>query len=270
MVTQASYQRAAAQVRDRLLKMASLLWGNLPSYRDRDIDRMVARIVPQVQAGQIQIANLTEAYFRQIGSDVGVDQWFITSLRGVDASEVYRRPATTVYTALADGKPYPEAVAEGGRRLASLIATDMQMAKVAQANRSLESAGVKSFRRVLTGRENCALCVIASTQRYRTGDLMPIHGGCDCGVDVLPPGWDPDEQVINPELLELTNQTIAAKLGKLDYGARDLGVGKTDAEGRSISDFTDLIITHEHGEHGPVLAWRDEKFTAKADIPALN
>lgn len=269
MVTQRDYQRAVEQVRSRLLMVADRLWFNMGSYRDRDIDRLVDLIVPHVQAGQIQVANLTEAYFQSVGSRAGIDVKYVTGGRGVPADDVYRRPATTVYTALSQDTPMATAVTEGAARLGSLIATDLQMAKVRQAQRSLQSAGITAFIRVLTENENCALCVIASTQRYWTGELSPIHPGCDCSVDKLPPGFDPEEQIVNNDLLELTHATIEQKLGSSDRGARDLGLGKT-VSGRPVSDYTDLIVTRTHGEYGPTLAWRDEKFTSKAQIDALN
>ena len=269
MVTQLSYQQAVEQVRNRLLAAADRLWFNMGSYRDGDIDRMVSLIVPHVQAGQVQVAQLTEAYFQAVGSRAGIDVKYVTGGRGVPADDVYRRPATTLYTALSQDAPMALAVAEGGNRLGSLIATDLQMAKVRQAQRSLSSAGITAFIRVLTGNENCALCVIASTQRYWVKDLSPIHPGCDCSVDVLPPGFDPDEQIINNDLLELTHATIEQKLGGTDRGARNLGLGKTVGD-RPVSDYTDLIVTRTHGEFGPTLTWRDEKFTSKAQIDALN
>lgn len=269
MVTQSNYQMAVLQVRSRLLRIAQAAWAGLGSYRDADIDRLVRLVVPHVQAGQVQVANLTAAYFRAVGARAGVDVSLVTGGRGVPATEVYRRPGATVYTALSENKPMALAVSEGGQRLVSLVSTDLQMAKVRQAQRSLESAGVRMYRRVLTGSENCALCVIASTQRYWVADLSPIHPGCDCGVDVIPAGWNPDDQVIDSELLELTHETIASKLGDSDRGARELGIGKTDSGGRPVSDYTDLIVTRTHGEYGPTLTWRADKFTSKADIPAL-
>lgn len=269
MVTQLSYQQAVAQIRDRLLMVADRLWFNMGSYRDSDIDRLVSLIVPHVQAGQIQIANLTEAYFQAVGARAGVDVQYVTGGRGVPVDDVYRRPATTLYTALSQDVPMALAVTEGANRLGSLIATDMQMAKVRQSQRSLQSAGITAFIRVLTGSENCALCVIASTQRYRVSDLSPIHPGCDCSVDTLPPGFDPEEQVVNAELLELTHATIEQKLGGSDRGARNLGLGKTVSD-TPVSDYTDLIVTRTHGEYGPTLSWRDETFTSKAQIDALK
>lgn len=269
MVTQASYQAAVEQVRSRLLAIVGARWASLGSYRDADIDRLARLVVPLVRAGQVQVANLTAAYFRQVGATAGVDVSVITGGRGVPAAEVYRRPAVTTYTALSEGKSVSAAIALGGERLASLVSTDLQLAKTHQAERSLRSSGVTAYRRVLTGRENCALCVIASTQRYWVGDLMPIHPGCDCGVDTIPRGWGPDRQVIDQDLLDLTHDAIAARLGSSEFGARDLGLDKTASSGRPISDYTDLIITREHGEYGPTLAWRDHHFTSESQIAAL-
>lgn len=269
MVTQRSYQAAVAAVRSRLLRAAGTLWAGMGSYRDTDIDRMVRIIAPLVQAGQVQVANLTEAYFRQEGARAGVEFAFVTGGRGVPVAEVYRRPAIATYTALSEGKSVSAAVAAGGQRLASIVAMDLQMAKVRQADRSLSSARVRAFQRTLTGAENCGLCVIASTQRYWVGDLLPIHPGCDCGVDVLPPGVDPAEQVFNQGLLDATHAEVESKLGATDYGARGLGLGKVDARDRPISDYTDLIMTRTHGEYGPTLTWRTDDFTSAADIAAL-
>ena len=70
----------------------------------------------------------------------------------------------------------------GGKRLLSLVGTDMQLAARQQASYTMQASGREFYRRVLTGAENCALCAIASTQRYSTADLMPIHPGCDCSV----------------------------------------------------------------------------------------
>lgn len=265
-----AYQAAVEQVRARLVRVADTVWSGLGSYRDADIDRLVRMVVPHVRAGQIQVANLTAAYFRAVGATAAVDASVVTGGRGVPAEDVYRRPGTTVYTELSQSKSVGDAIAAGGERLLSLVVTDLQMAKVRQAQRSLSSASVTAFRRVLTGYENCALCVIASTQRYHRGDLLPIHPGCDCSVDTLPKGWGPDAQVIDQRLLDLTHDTIAAKLGRSELRARDLGRGKTDSRGRPLSDYTDLIVTRQHSEYGPTLAWRDESFTSRADIPALN
>lgn len=271
-LSQSQYLNSVHAVRSRVLAGLNLLWFSSPSYRDAAVDGLVSRFVPLVQAGQLQVASLTAAYLgEQVGVKPVVDRVAVVAGRGVAAGEVYRRPAVTVYTGLSEGKSLTVAVNEGARRLASLASTDLQLAKTSQARSTLSDGGVTSYRRVLTGAENCALCVVASMQRYRIGDLMPIHPGCDCAVDVLPRGWDPDRQVIDPDLLDNTYTEIATRLSHRSVGldARDLGLQKVDARGRPISDFTDLIVTREHGEYGPTLTWRDEKFTSAADIAAL-
>lgn len=268
-----AYESASATVRDRVVAHAAAVWSASGGFRDAEVDRIVARIVPAVQAGQLQMAALTDAYIGRMSVLAGV-RWTagvdrsVVSYRGVPDSEVYRRPAVTVYTALADGENYSVAVERGARRLGSIVATDLQQARTRQSSSSIGHSGFAGFRRVLTGNENCALCAIASTQRYHKGDLMPVHPGCDCGVE--PISGDAGRQVIDSRTLEQTHADIEARLGGTDRGARDLGIGKTDVKGRPLSDFTDLIVTHEHGEYGPTLSWRSQHFTSEAQITALN
>lgn len=265
------YNDAVHVVRSRVEGYARSAWLAAGSWRDADVDRLVRLIVPKVQAGQIQTAQLTSAYLAALQTvrtgervaPVVVDRSAVTTARGVAADEVYRRPAVAMYTALSNGALVGDAIEQSLSRLSSLVATDHQLAKTSQARRSLQGSGFRYMQRTLTGRENCALCTIASTQRYRVQDLMPIHPGCDCGVDTVDADRDPG-QVLDPERLELIHSAITEQLGASDRGARFLD------EGDERSDYLDLIVTHEHGELGPVLAWRDQKFTSKADISALN
>lgn len=245
------YQQAVRLVRKSVLAYADAAWRAQGSYRDADIDQLVKKLVPRVQSGQVKVAQLTSSYLAaaQGMKSVTVDRAAVTGGRGVPADDVYRRPGTTVYTELANGTAYPDAVAAGGARLASLVSTDLQMAKVRQADQSLRSP---YFARVLTGEENCALCVIASTQRYTRGNLMPIHPGCDCNIRELSAS-ESVAQVIDPDLLEETHSQVEELTGIADRGGR-------------APDYRDLIVTHEHGEYGPTLAWRGQKFTGPADI----
>lgn len=246
------YQAAVAAVRARLLQLSAAAWNGLGSYRDADIDRLVAMLVPRVQAGQIQVATLTAAYVAAIAGSAAsglVDRAAVTGGRGVPPEEVYRRPANQVYIALAEGKPFPAAVAAGLTRLVSIVATDLQMAKVRQSDASLRKAGTHYYRRVLTGGHNCAKCIIASTRRYEVGRLLPIHPGCDCGIAAVKDSAAP--LVLDPKLLDATHEQVEAFAG----------IENANAEG-----YQDLIVTHEHGEMGPVLAWRGQKFTGPADI----
>jgi hypothetical protein len=262
----AGYQGATESVRARVLAYASSLWMGSPGFRDADVERLIARIVPVVQAGQVQVAQITDSYVARMAilagvtSSDGVDAAAITGYRGVAAEVVYRRPAVSVYTALAKGETFATASAFGLQRLTSIISTDVQQASNRQATKSIGGSGFSGARRVLSGAENCAFCVIASTQRYRKTELMPLHPGCDCKVRPFTESSDPG-QVLDQRLLDQTHDLIDAKLNVKDSNARNLGNDKFSTKGQPISDFTDLIVTNEHGELGPTLGWRVDTFT---------
>ena len=249
-----AHQKATAQVRGSVLRFANMYWAALGSYRDADIDKLITAIVPRVQAGQIRTAELTSAYIASVASEqaLAVDVAVVTGGRGVAASEVYRRPGNAIYRELALGASVPDAIKAGGARLQSLVGMDLQMAKVRQAKISLGGTGFTSYRRVLTGKENCALCVVASTQRYARGDLLPIHPGCDCGIDPIQSG-EMLPQVLDEDLLAATHSMVHDFAGDSDRSAR-------------APDYLQMIVTHEHGEHGPSLRWRGQNFTGPSDI----
>lgn len=273
-----AYMRQVTSIRERVVAFATVMWKGSPSLRDADIDRLVARIVPAVQGGQLQVANITNAYVQRLAALEGVDVEpvpvtdDVIAYRGTPADEVYRRPAVTTYTSLSGGSAFDAAAAAGLARLRGLVRMDVQQTRNRQATKAYGGSGFDYTLRVLSGTENCALCVIASTQRYMSKELQPIHPGCDCGTRGVKANQDPG-QVIDQALLDQVHDAIEKKLGSSDRGARDLGRGKevTYGDGSSrLADFTDLIVTREHGELGPTLVWRDEKFTSAADIDALN
>jgi hypothetical protein len=255
------YSAAVAEVRRRVAAYAEAAWGSLDgSYRDADIQRLVGLIVPQVLAGQLHIANLTSVYIAAVAGDnaghhiaaVPVDPGAVQNGRGVDPEVVYTRPGIEVYTALSNGKSITTAAAAGLTRLQSLVTTDLQMARVRQARTSYRSANVHFYRRVTRGPRACALCLIASTRRYRRGDLMPIHPGCQCGIE------------------EITDKSAPLVLDQSLLDAVHAAVGKhaPDLENANAQGYQDLLIVHDHGEIGPVLGWRWQKFTGPGAIPA--
>ena len=253
-----AYDSQVHAIRQQITAFGQAYWDSLPHYRASAVEDMIKAITPRVTAGQLRIADLTRAYLAQCARELGwkvvlppIDQDEIRGARGVDPRVVYRRPAVDVYTALAAGKPLPQAAAEGRLRLTQLIGGDMQLAKVHASRQSMRGYPEEGqfYRRVLTGRENCALCVVASTQRYFRGDLLPIHPGCDCDVQPLPPGLTVN-QVIDEDLLEQVHQITADRLGVSDRGGR-------------TPDYRKLLTVSEHGEYGPTLSWAQPKAKPK-------
>jgi hypothetical protein len=270
----AGYLIAAERLQNDAVNAAVRSWRALGQYRDEDVARFKRLVVPVIQAQQSKMAALTAAFHSQVGKERGDDvpmvlleRQAVAEPRGVPADVVYQRPAATIYAELAAGGTFSSAVSKSENRLRQIVSTDMQLVKTRQSDRSLSAGGFVYYRRTLTGTEDCALCVIASTQRYRVGTLMPIHPGCNCGVDKVESDWEPP-QVLDPELLDDTHGKISRELGLTDSGARDLGGGKTVQykDGLRQADFTELIVTREHGEIGPSLVWRSDKFTGPSAL----
>jgi hypothetical protein len=234
-----AHQTRTEALRARIVRFIERTWGSLRSWRDDDIDRFVAAVLPTVEGGQRLTANLTDAYLAAIEAATfdtpvrprGVNPDTVTTeaLRGIPAAELWHRVGVTVWTALSRGVPLDQAVAQGERRALDLAVTGLQLAKTHTSQAILSNdPRVTGYRRVLEGRGSCGLCVAVSTRRYHREDLMPIHPGCDCSVAPIYEDADPG--------------------------------------GRLVADLSQLVVTHEHGEIGPVLAVRGQHFTGPSDI----
>ncbi|MFJ2113113.1 MULTISPECIES: hypothetical protein [unclassified Streptomyces] len=254
------YDALSGSLRDRLIGFVLDAFDSLGNYRDADAALFIERVLPVVLATQQQMGQLTDAYLSSMIADMlggaaapaGVQLG--EALRGTPPEEVYRRPFVTAYTALSRGADYADAIGQGRTRLLSITETDLQLARTHAAQQSMRRGGAQFFRRRLSSGKNCALCTIASTQRYRVENLMPIHPGCHCKPEPLPGNRDPG-QIIDERLLEEAHDAITK------------GVGSSDRGGRA-PDYRDVIITREHGEIGPLLAVRRDHFTGPDDIPA--
>jgi hypothetical protein len=253
---------------ERLISVLVRLFFGLGSWRDRDVDRFLAQAVPALQGSQRSLAALTAAFVAaQAGEALGrtfappgvADVDAVDLRAGIDVADVYARPFKAVYAALAQGKSLTAAVEAGRVRLTEIAEMDMQQT-YARASRAAmrglpEQARPRFWRRTLQGEENCALCVITSTQRYRIEALNPIHPGCDCQVQAIY-GRDPG-QVIEPALLEQVHDAVQALTGEADRGGR-------------APDYKHLTVqmTREHGELGALLVRPNDRFTGPGDLRA--
>jgi hypothetical protein len=257
-----THQEAVQRVRAKVKDFVTRQWNGLTAWRDADIEAFTQAVVPVVESGMRSVAQLTDAYLasmaRMAGKTplpAGLPPGYEELRQGVSIQEVYTRPGVTVWTALSEGKTIEEATRLGLMRALDISGTDLQLARFRMAERHFNAnPGIVGYRRVLSGAENCALCVLASTQRYHRINKIAIHPGCDCGVASIWGDHDPG-QVLNAEVAERIQNTMRES-GLDTHATWD---GKKD---RVMCD----LMVREHGEYGPTLGWRDHSFTGPSDI----
>lgn len=255
----AQYAQGTARFRTMVADTITPMFTGLGSWRTRDIARFLDQALPILMGGQDAMARFTDAYLSSYIADqfgtqmVPVGAQASAAIRGVDPETVYRRPFTQLWTELGNGTPFPVALDHSVTRLVSLAHTDLQLTKTRTAHQVFGAHdGVQYYRRVPQGSETCALCLIASTQPYSRADLMPVHPGCDCGIEPLA---DPS-MGHDPDLLDAVHEAVA----------RDLGSEYQDYGGRA-ADYRKIVVTRHNGELGPVLTAAAHKHTGPADIP---
>lgn len=251
-------------VRRRVLEYVGTQWDRLRSWREADIEAFVAAILPIVTGGQLQVANLTAAYLATLeraatgapANPVGVSRSMVTDLRGVAAAEVYRRAGPAVWTALSQDKPLAVAARMGRERALVMVETDLQLAETRTAQVAVAgSTRTVGYRRKLTGRESCGVCAVASTQRYRKAELLPIHARCDCKVVPIYGDRDPG-RVLNRDVLDSLKGELTERFG----------TAYSDRNDKGVTSLKSLVVTHQNGELGPVLARRGDHFTGPSDL----
>lgn len=263
-----AYATKVKAVRGSVDKAVLGSWRNLSTYRSDDIKRFARKVTPVVEAGQVQVASLTDAYLAQIEANVrkasvrpvGVPRKVVLdeTMRGVPAIDVYQRAGPTVWSSLAAGDTLDYATNKALARMLLTAATDLQLAKTHSSRHIFsQKDSVVGFRRVLSGGKTCALCAVAATQRYHSEDLLPIHPGCSCGVEPIFGDVDPG-QVIDPDGLDSVHESIAERFGTGSESAREV-------PNFDDLDYKDVLVVHEHGEIGPVLAIRGQNFDKGPD-----
>ena len=207
------------------------------------VKRAATAIGTVVQAGQMTYANM-------VGSDlartVGLKDLLpvdvsITERLTVSKPVEYERPFRTAIKS---------SVERGAARLDRMVVTDIQMGGIRQAQKVLRAAGRKTYHRVPTGDNPCALCEIASTRTYYTKDLLPIHPGCMCSIEAGPP----EDRTID-----------TAALG--DSGDQKKLIAPLIESGAGAKEYQSLVAVNQHGEIGSIIGWAHQKFTGPEDLP---
>ena len=252
----------------RLISALVRLFDGLGSWHRPDAQRFARQAVPMVEGAQTSLATLTSNFvafqasvvLRTTVAPPPIPRTARARLRFVDPTEVYQRPFVEAYTALADGKRLNEALGRARVRLREVAEADLQQT-YAEASRAAmqglrEDQRPTGWRRVLQGAESCAMCVIASTQRYHIADLNPIHPHCDCTVE---PIYGPiEDRVIEPQLLEQVHAAVRDLTGVEDRGSRAV-------------DYRHIMtqIINNHGETGPMLSRPGDRFQGPIRTTAL-
>ncbi len=170
-------------------------------------------------AAQERTAIIAAAYLEANDSALGRSSQLVPALQpirnGMPPELVYERSIIEARRRVADGMPVTQALEAGKARSATTVRTDVVLQNRSAIGAHAEGRPwVVGYRRVLTG-QSCALCATASTQRYRTADLDPIHPNCDCDVAEIYGEEDPG-QVINRALLD-DLQSAAGDDDRPDY-----------------------------------------------------
>lgn len=246
--------------------LASTAFLNLGNWRDNDVDRYLSFLQGPMASFKNEASKSTLAFYGAMAQldgetfnpiTVAKSELTTSALRnGLDEATLWRRPFVSMRSALAQGKSLKESIELGASRAEYLASTEVQLAR-RNAGLKARSANdrIVGYIRTLTGGENCALCYVASTQRYNRNELLPIHPGCDCGEMPIYGTKDPG-QIIDEMRLSATHQKVAERFGVSDPGARE-------------PDYRKIAIKN-HGEIGPTLTVRGQKFTGPTNLDLIG
>jgi len=276
LAAQQTYAAQQEALRQQLAAAVIALWAGTvtvgTSFDPGEAGKWVARILPISLGAQRAMTALTVATLNQMHSPprpITIAPPLVTgeALRGRDPAEYYDRPFREIRWRLSQGKTVEQAIDAGRRRAVSIATTDLQLAHTKTAQRYIQESRrqrpgpngrIVGYRRQLSSNPNhCALCLIASTLRYTRDNLMAIHPGCGCTVVPIYGDRDPGTTIDEGLLLQV-HEAIRRDLGE-KYQADDARSG--------LAKYRDIIITHEHGELGPVLSVRGHHFERDPDRP---
>lgn len=191
MASALAHKHIEAERRLRLLIAGRVekLWRDLGSWDEDDVEPWLTGVLPLIESGQRASVALTEAYLARAleRPAVGVNPEDVIGAavrNGTAPDTVYRRPFVTVWTGLANGALFNDAVASGMARATELARFDVQAAMRATAQAVQDEGGFYGFQRVADG-DACEFCSMLDGAYVKSADAMPMHPGCGCGLEPL-------------------------------------------------------------------------------------
>lgn len=129
---------------------------------------------------------------------------------------------------------------------------------------------IVGYRRQITSRNPCGLCIVASTQRYNVAELQPMHPNCGCVTSPIYGSKDTG-QVIDPERRDDIYNRVIDRYGSdlaYDQHHADLmtrqALSNLKVPARQIPN----VRVRWHDELGSILTWGDHKSRTLHDYPS--
>lgn len=184
-----AHREAQLRIRTGTARAVGQVWRDLGSYNRSDVGRYVAAVEPIIEGGKRRAITTAAAFVgksvRRPPPEVDVGGISKRVRNGTSVAAVQNRPFVTTWKGLKDGKSWETATGEGLATAVSAAFTDVSLAlRDALPELMKQEAAIDGYQRV-PGGDACDYCVLASTQRYTTGELMPLHNNCGCGVEIL-------------------------------------------------------------------------------------
>lgn len=172
------------------MQAVEAIWADLPGYDRPNVDQWLSRVLPVVLTAQRSSVALTEAYLAQaLGRQpLGVNPSELVGAgvrAGVPPADVYERPFITLWSALGEGRPFADAVGAGLARATATAAMDVQLSMRATAG-AVQGAdeAIYGYQRVADAGA-CEFCSAVDGAYVKSGDAMPLHNNCGCGLEPL-------------------------------------------------------------------------------------
>lgn len=243
---------------EQLIRLLLGLWGGFSRWDDADVVAgMAARSATLAENAVAQARQGQRTYLRSLLEADGIDTRAMPDLfdgyprANVTPSEVYRRPVEQFIWNRRLGLSGTAPLEAFEERLRAIAEADVMTAQRDEAQAIFDAfTVVLSWRRVIhpekaKSKASCGLCIVAATQVYRTRDLLPLHGGCNCDVAPITKDSDPGKALNDLDLQEL-------------YSA----AGGTEGE---LLKFVRVQVK-ENGELGPVLIKVGDHFRTPEEV----
>lgn len=248
---------AAQQIHDAAAQAAKTTWLGFDAwYSTAAVTAVAAEMAQFSQAGQDRIAGTAQSFIANViavmrGTKVTIPRTTLPPTRGENAplSLVHTRPAEAYRKAFATGATHDDAVDAAVRRALSLQAGDLQLAERAAQQGVMGELGITQYRRVvrpeLSQTGSCGMCIVAADRIYKTDELLPMHGGCNCKTMPIIGDDDPGRSLNRKDL---------------DRFYADAGSNKRDDLVRT------RYVINAHGEYGPMLTRPQDAFRGQGNV----